>query len=253
MNSICKKTLVISIILLMFGVSVSSGISVDNKTAITDNQPSYVPSYPTPEDGETDVPISGIFLHWTGNVFGNDVYLGKSNPPLLVVEDLDSTQYNPGLMDAYTTYYWQIVSKDTPGPIWSFTTGSRTNRPPDAPEITAEKIGNGLFLVKIKLTDPDDDNLKSYVVQWDNGQFGFLFKGNWTNGTTFEEIMGYSKGTHLITVSCMDKWHKWGKDGYLEIKVSRNQVQSIHQSTKPLFFQILKWLIYTRNIGTNPI
>jgi hypothetical protein len=151
-----------------------------------------------------------------------------------VAENLSTTKYDPGLMDANTTYYWQIVAKDysgatTPGPIWSFTTGSRTNHPPNAPEITAEKISDNFFLIKIKLTDPDGDNLTSYVVVWDKNQFGFYFPGNWSNGTIIEEMKGYSRGTHQIKAECADRWGIWSEWGYLEIKVSKNQMQSNHR------------------------
>ena len=48
MNNICKKTVVISIILLFVGVSVSSAIRVENKTPITDNQPPSPPDIDAP-------------------------------------------------------------------------------------------------------------------------------------------------------------------------------------------------------------
>jgi hypothetical protein len=38
MKTICKKSIVISIILLLFGVSVSSAVSVDTKSTISNNE-----------------------------------------------------------------------------------------------------------------------------------------------------------------------------------------------------------------------
>ncbi|UCD13234.1 MAG: hypothetical protein JSW60_06665 [Thermoplasmatales archaeon] len=240
--------------ILLVGILVLSGFGAAAITREYINHPPYVPSNPIPEDGEADVPINEIFLSWTGgdpdedpwsfNV-KYDVYFGESSHPPLVVEKQISLRYDPRIMDMYTTYYWQIVATDpqgesTIGPIWNFTTGSRINRPPNAPEITAEEIADNLFLIKFKFTDPDGDNLKAYAVQWNKNQFGFLYKGNWPNGTIIEEIMGYGRGRHRITASCMDRYYKWGDDGYLEIEISKSKVQSSQQSTNPLFLQFFE-------------
>lgn len=229
---------------------------VPNNNDILGNRPPYAPSNPIPEDGETDVPINEIFISWDGgdpdgDPVRYDVYFGESSPPPLVVYNEVATRYDPGIMDMYTTYYWQIVARDffgstTTGPIWNFTTGSRINRLPNAPEITAEKIGENIFLIKFKLTDPTGDNLKAFAVQWDKNQFGFVFDGNWPNGTIIEEFKGYGRGRHLITASCMDRYCKWGDDGYLEIELSKSKVQSSQQSSNPLFSQILQRLLNLR-------
>ena len=225
-----------------------------------DNHPPYVPSNPIPEVGETDVPIDEIVIRWTGgdpdedpwsfNV-KYDVYFGESNPPPLVVEKQMSLHYDPEIMDMYTTYYWQIVATDpqgesTTGPIWNFTTGSRINRPPNAPDITAEKIGSGTFWIKFKLTDPDGDDLHSYAVCWYKGDFLWIYDGPYENGTIIEEMKGYSTGTHQIKARCADRWYKLSDWGYLEITVSKNQVQSTQQSSTTLFFQILQQLMNTK-------
>ncbi len=237
-----NKILIESIIAVVILVLVSSSSAIDVNIN-GDNHPPKIPSNPIPEDGETDVPIDGIFLDWTGDPLRNDVYLGKSNPPPLVAENLSTTWYDPGLMDTNTMYYWQIVAKDyagskTPGPIWNFTTGSRTNRPPNAPEITAEKIGESTFIIRFKLTDPDGDNLISFAVQWNKDDFIFVGSGNWPNGTIIEEMKGYSRGKHQIKASCADRWSICGDWGYLEIEVSKSQVQSRQMINLPF----LQWL-----------
>lgn len=68
-------------------------------------------------------------LEWTSldedsDVLAFDVYFGTTNPPPLVQEDLDETSFEVDLSEA-TTYYWQIIAKDTRGakaigPIWKF-------------------------------------------------------------------------------------------------------------------------------------
>ncbi len=47
----------------------------------------------------------------------------------LVASGLPTNQYDPGAMEPFTTYYWQVVALDnrggiTDGPVWSFTTGA---------------------------------------------------------------------------------------------------------------------------------
>jgi len=258
------KTLALLIIVIFIGIStipIIESLSVEKhvlmEKILEGNNPPYVPNNPIPEDGETDVPFNGIFLSWIGgdpdenewefNV-KYDVYFGESSPPPIVVEKQISLRYDPGIMNMYTTYYWQIVATDpqgasTTGPIWNFTTGSRTNNPPNAPEITAEKIGSNMFLIKFKLTDPDGDDLHSYAVRWDTIDFVFIYNGPWANGTIIEEFKGYSRGTHQIKARCMDKYYKWGEWGYLELKVSKNQVQSSQQPIKSLTSQQINKLL----------
>ncbi len=68
-------------------------------------------------------------IHWQPGVLepsSYDLYFGTSNPPPFVGNQT-STNYNPGLMDYSTTYYWQVVPRNSYGeasdcPIWSFTT-----------------------------------------------------------------------------------------------------------------------------------
>jgi len=96
------------------------------------NHPPYPPSDPLPPDGATNVPIDTIIC-WTGgdpdpcDTVTYDVYFGKNSPPPLVLNNQTNTTYDPGVLEFYTTYYWQIVAWDnhgasTEGPIWSFIT-----------------------------------------------------------------------------------------------------------------------------------
>lgn len=248
-----KKGLVCIILILFVCMNVvpSSGITINNperNEMLGTLPPPDVPKNPIPENGETDVPIDKIFIRWDGDVLQNDVYFGKSNPPPLVAENLSTTWYDPGLMDTNTTYYWQIVAKDyagteTPGPIWNFTTGSKANRPPNAPELSAEKIGKNIFIIRIEITDPDGDDLDTYAVRWDTIHFVFLYRGPFPNGTIKEEMMGYSRGHHEIKAQCSDRWWQSSDWSYLEITVSKNKAQSSWQSTFPLFFQMLQRLL----------
>jgi hypothetical protein len=68
-------------------------------------------------------------LSWQAGVIeptSYDLYFGTSNPPSYIGNQTGTT-YNPGLMDYETTYYWQVIPRNSYGeasecPIWSFTT-----------------------------------------------------------------------------------------------------------------------------------
>jgi len=96
------------------------------------NQPPYIPSDPSPENGTTDVNID-VDISWDGgdpdpgDTVTYDVYFGDSSPPPQVATGQSDTSYDPGTLEYSTTYYWQIVSWDnhgasTVGPEWDFTT-----------------------------------------------------------------------------------------------------------------------------------
>ena len=59
MNTISKKTLVIGIIFLMFGVSVSSGISIENKPNILQDE-----SEGNDNSSKTDIQITEFRIFW---------------------------------------------------------------------------------------------------------------------------------------------------------------------------------------------
>ena len=94
----------------------------------------FLPMYPSPADGATAVSTTPTLSWRGGNLFFDDiltydVYFGTTSPPPLVSSNQTGTTYIPGMLDYFTTYYWQIVSRDssgkeTTGPIWSFTTVS---------------------------------------------------------------------------------------------------------------------------------
>jgi len=102
------------------------------------NQPPYTPSNPSPGNHTANVSINAD-LSWTGedpdagdNVT-YDVYFGtNTTPPLRKTigpypAAQSSITYNTGALAYNTTYYWQIVAKDshgasTTGPLCDFTT-----------------------------------------------------------------------------------------------------------------------------------
>jgi len=104
------------------------------------NPSPYIPKDPNPEDGETDV-IINTHLSWTGgdpdgDTVTYDVYFGTTSPPQKVSSNQSDKNYNPGILDFDTEYFWKIVTWDDEGasangPIWSFTT--QENLPPYEP------------------------------------------------------------------------------------------------------------------------
>jgi len=118
----------------------------DNSDIVFTGLVPLLPIYPSPADGTTKVSITPT-LSWRGgnlyldNTLTYDVYFGTSSPPSLVSPNQAGTTHIPGTLDYFTTYYWQVLSRDssgveTLGPIWSFTTMSNppefgTFSPPD--------------------------------------------------------------------------------------------------------------------------
>lgn len=89
-----------------------------------------------PQNPNSEIPLNNStvdqslsLLEWSsidedGDALSFDVYFGITNPPPLVMEDLKETSYEISLSE-FTTYYWQIIAKDTQGakaigPIWKF-------------------------------------------------------------------------------------------------------------------------------------
>jgi hypothetical protein len=104
--------------------------AIDN-VSITYTVVSTVPtcaSLSAPSNGATDRPLTQT-ITWasTATATGYDVYFGTSATPPLVSSNQAGTTYNPGTLNANTTYYHKIVPRNSVGPAtgcntWSFTT-----------------------------------------------------------------------------------------------------------------------------------
>ncbi|MGE5359995.1 MAG: alkaline phosphatase family protein [Bacteroidales bacterium] len=84
------------------------------------------PASPNPPDGATGVSANAS-LSWTSSgATSYDLSFGTSNPPPQLATGLTSASYSPGGLTAATSYYWQVVARNstgtTSGPVWSFTT-----------------------------------------------------------------------------------------------------------------------------------
>ncbi len=93
-------------------------------------------SDPTPADLATDVPVTADLTWAAGvNAVSHDVYVGTNAS--LSAGDFQANQtgttFDPGSLNANTTYYWRIDELDgsstITGPVWSFTTEQGSGGP----------------------------------------------------------------------------------------------------------------------------
>ncbi|RLD60366.1 MAG: hypothetical protein DRJ05_04775 [Bacteroidetes bacterium] len=91
----------------------------------------FPPFDPDPVNEAFAVDIDADVIWMFGaNTDNYDLFFGTDNPPATMVVDnaiaATSGTYDPGTMDFNTTYYWQVIAKNTvdevSGPIWSFNT-----------------------------------------------------------------------------------------------------------------------------------
>jgi hypothetical protein len=100
--------------------------SVSGKTTVTGYLATPEAKNPSPIDGATGVGLDET-LSWTAGqgATSHDVYFGTANPPPFIGNQPETT-FDPGTLDASTTYYWQIDevsgSGTTTGNLWHFTT-----------------------------------------------------------------------------------------------------------------------------------
>ncbi len=139
----------------------------------TENLPPYTPSNPTPNNHASNVDINAD-LSWDGgdpdpeDTVTYDVYYGTSSDPPKVASNISDTNYDPGIMEYNTKYYWKIVSWDNlgataTGPLWDFTTGNEPNDPPEEPSNPSPLDGATGVSIDTYLSwdcsDPDGDEI----------------------------------------------------------------------------------------------
>lgn len=140
-------------------------------TTTQGNRPPDEPSDPDPPDGATGIALD-VTLQWSCSDPDNDpltydVYFGTDANPPLAASGITTTSWSPGTLDYSTTYYWKIVASDgqaqTEGPVWSFTTRSEQNNPPNVPSDPNPPDGETGVGIQLTLQwkggDPDGDTV----------------------------------------------------------------------------------------------
>lgn len=96
----------------------------------TQGVPPSTPANLLPANGAGSVSTTPV-LSWTASSGASsyDVYFGTSSTPALA-GNTASTSYSPGTLAAGTTYYWQVVAKDSSGNTASATQSFTTAAPP---------------------------------------------------------------------------------------------------------------------------
>nr|NQU94138.1 hypothetical protein [Bacteroidota bacterium] len=93
------------------------------------NEPPEPPSSPTPGNGATnqsaDTDLGWICSDPEGDPLNYDVLFGLDPNPPVVASGIIENNYDPGIMENGTVYYWKIIAHDdhgntTEGPVWSF-------------------------------------------------------------------------------------------------------------------------------------
>jgi hypothetical protein len=142
------------------------------KTTGPDNSAPYKPHDPEPLDGSVEQPVNGE-LRWSGGdpdgdpVF-YDVYFGTDPIPALATSAV-LPEYDPGILDTFTTYYWKIISRDNhdvevQGNVWHFTTGNNPPFVPSSPFPSNGSVNQSPYSI-LEWTggDPDGDTVTYYV------------------------------------------------------------------------------------------
>ena len=109
-----------------------SAYSNEVQAAAIPNVPPDSPVALFPVDGATNTTLSLTF-RWSANDMDGDtlcydVYLGKTTSPALISSNQQAVSLPQTGLDTNTQYYWKVVAKDwyfeTPGPVWTFRTGT---------------------------------------------------------------------------------------------------------------------------------
>ena len=211
-----------------------------------ENLPPYSPSDPDPEDGEIDVVITSD-LSWTGGDPNSgdsvtyDIYFGMTNPPPLIESNYIYTIYYLDNLELDTTYYWQIVAKDsqdltTTGDVWHFITESVPNEPPGKPTINGPLSGKPKVKSEytFQATDPEGEDVY-YYIEWGDGDIE-EWDGPHKSG---EEVkLNHSwdeKETFDIRAKAKDIHGYEGEWGTLKITIPKNLYFNFN-------FKLLNWI-----------
>ncbi|HUK33045.1 MAG TPA: hypothetical protein VLV86_03980 [Vicinamibacterales bacterium] len=100
--------------------------------------PPPTPISPSPTSGASGQSPGAIPLSWISNgATSYDLRFGTANPPPSVSTGLTTPSYVVSRLNQATTYYWQVVARNSGGSatsaVWSFTTAGPPPTPPTSP------------------------------------------------------------------------------------------------------------------------
>ncbi|MCF8231506.1 MAG: Ig-like domain-containing protein [Bacteroidales bacterium] len=194
-----------------------NGIIDSFESGSGENQPPNDPTNETPEDGATGVSVN-TNLSWTcsdpdGDELNYDIYFGTSSNPSLAEEYYNSTSWDPGTLEANTTYYWQIkafevdnVDNYSESDVWEFTTadGGGSNTPPSASFTVSPSSGSTStsFSFDASGSSDNEDPTSQLEVRWDFDGNG-SWDTNWDTDKT-ENNQYSSEGTYTVKLEVRD-------------------------------------------------
>jgi hypothetical protein len=217
------------------------------------NNPPNAPSNPNPANGSINIPID-TDLSWTcgdpdGDIVAFDIYFGTVNPPPQVANNV--TEYDPGLLELNTTYYWKIVAWDehgasTAGHIWRFTTV--LSQPPEAPIIEGPPSGKAgvEYCITVHSNGQNGDEFM-YIIDWGDGATsGWL--GPHSQGEPIEACYTYYfTGNYYIRAKAKDTFgfeSEWSEP--FSVNIPRNKafifklnIVSMLLERFPILYQLL--------------
>lgn len=163
-----------------FNLGVFGGSKTDHSDRIIEYEKvlSEPPAQPSPANNEGSANISST-LSWTMNAIDKDnlvydVYLeaGNPEPSVQIASSQTDTILNPGELQKDTTYYWQVIARNSLGlrmigPVWSFTTDDGTIIPGQMVYIPAGTFQMGCNPNKNGVFGCPDDELPQHNVYLD--------------------------------------------------------------------------------------
>jgi len=168
------------------------------------NSPPEIPKYPFPVKGD-NINTNKVTLSWICVDPNNDqllyqIYIGRNNRPSLVSNDHKINEYDPGILQSNTIYFWFVRAIDekgdfTTGPVWHFGCEFMGNL---SGTYVDERDGTIYNTIKINNEWWFSENLKYNSI---NGSSVYNYE------TLNEDLYGRLYNWESAFKSCPDGWH----------------------------------------------
>jgi hypothetical protein len=221
-----KKTIILCLICIVIGAT-----CIPTFAENMSNNPPNIPSEPNPEDGAIDIGIK-THLSWTGGdtdpgdkaVY--DIYFGITSDPELLATNLQMPNYDPGVLDENTQYFWKVVARDesqaeTSGPVWTFTTNDCDCDPPDKPDGQNQVRNRNRY------------EYTTRIMNMHQNHNGLYYQFSWGDGN-YSEWMGPHNNSERVRAE-----HQWLEPGSYQV-----QARARFQNNPPYVCTMYDW-VYT--------